>query len=47
MVKKLSIALEYLFDILQKNGLLDFFLELNIESRKNIDFCQIQNLLPT
>jgi hypothetical protein len=30
-----------------ENGLWDFFLELNIESRKNIDFAQIRNLSPT
>jgi hypothetical protein len=47
MVKKLKIALENLFAILQKNGLWYFFLELNIESRKNIDFGQIQNLSNT
>jgi hypothetical protein len=45
--KNMKIALEYLFAILQKNGLWYFFLELNIESRKNIYFGQIQNLSPT
>jgi hypothetical protein len=47
MVTKLKIALEYKFAILQKNGQGDFFLKLNIESRKNNDFDQIQNLSPT